>query len=309
MGQGGRRRLEPVAGETLTITAPGQVVRSVIHGQPVHFFISNPRDSIQKVHATGQFYEMEELEIIRKWCPPGAVFCDIGSNVGNHAIYALKFLHASRVILCEPNPIAIQILLTNLGLNGLLDRCDTSRLGYGVSDRNEGGMVIKAEPRNLGGGKIQKSEEEETGEGGITLRRGDELLADVTPDFVKIDVEGMEMSVLEGLAGMLARCRPVFFVEVENANREAFEKWMQENGYATRARFRRYRANENFLIVPQRRREAPSAEASPMETQQAASPLPAHAQKPAADNSKPTPPSPSTGVTTRKSGGARTSKG
>lgn len=269
MGQGGRHWLKPVPGETLTVTAPGQVVRSVIHGQPVQFFIANPRDTIQKVHATGQFYEAEELEIIRQWCPPGAVFCDIGSNVGNHAIYALKFLHAARVILCEPNPAAIEILLTNLGLNGLLRRCDTSRLGYGVSDHDADGMTIRASRRNLGGGKIEPVEDGHIAAGGISLRRADGLLADVTPDFVKIDVEGMEMSVLQGLSGLLERCRPIFFIEVDRANRVLFQQWVRDNGYVVRARYRRYRTNENFLIVPQPRREA-SIEASLAEPPQAA---------------------------------------
>ncbi len=92
------------------------------------------------------------------------------------------------------------------------------------------------------------------------LRRGDDLLADITPDFIKIDVEGMEMSVLSGLSGTVARCRPTFFVEVDNVNRDAFLQWVETNSYAVRARFRRYRANENFLIVPRRTR---SAEATP----------------------------------------------
>ncbi len=255
----GQRVIEPHASENLTITGAGQVVRSVIHGQPVQFFIANPRDLIQRVHATGQFYEAEELDIIRRWCPPGATFCDIGSNVGNHAIYALKFLHAARVILFEPNPDAVAILLTNLGLNGLLPRCDTTHLGLGLSDHNAEGKAIAVKSRNLGGGVIIDGPD--TTEGGISLRRGDDLLAKEAPNFLKIDVEGMEMAVLAGLAGLIARCRPVLFIEVDNQNRDAFLQWVADNNYATRATFRRYRANENFLLIPRRIRK-PAAEAA-----------------------------------------------
>lgn len=246
--------MAPVVSETLTVTGPGQVVRTLIHGQPVFFLVANPRDTIQKFHASGSFYETEELDIIRRWCPPGAVFCDIGSNVGNHALYALKFLHVSRVILFEPNPEAIAILLANMGLNGLLDCCDTSRLGFGLSDRDESGKTILADARNLGGGRITDAAQDAAGS--ISLRRGDDLLADVTPDFVKIDVEGMEMSVLAGLSDVVARARPTFFIEVDNKNRDAFLHWVTDNNYAVRARFRRYRTNENFLIVPRRPRGA-----------------------------------------------------
>lgn len=246
----GKFLVVPVATPSLAVTPVGQVVSSLILGQKIQFFIANSRDAIQRVHAEGQFYEPDELDIIRRHCPHGAVFCDIGSNVGNHAIFALKFLHAARVIVFEPNPIAIPILLANLGLNGLLDRCDTSHLGIGLSDRNEGGKSIHVRNRNLGASSIRDSTE--PGEGGITLSRGDEVLASVSPDFIKIDVEGMEMAVLNGLSGLLTRCRPAFFIEVDNSNRAEFLSWVNDNNYLIRDRFRRYRANENFLIVPRR---------------------------------------------------------
>lgn len=240
--------VKPVATSSLTVTPVGQVVSSLIQGERVQFLIVNSRDVIQKVHARGEFYEPDELAIIRNYCPYGAVFCDIGSNVGNHAIFALKFLHAAQVIVFEPNPIAISILLANLGLNGLLDRCDTRHLGIGLSDRSEGGKSIHARSRNLGAATI--SDTEEPGTGSISLRRGDEVLASVSPDFIKIDVEGMEMAVLNGLSDLLNRCKPTLFVEVDNVNRAEFLKWIDENNYEVRDSFRRYRANENFLIVP-----------------------------------------------------------
>jgi FkbM family methyltransferase len=38
--------------------------------------------------------------------------------------------------------------------------------------------------------------------------------------FVKIDVEGHELSVLEGAVGLVERCEPVFLVEAEDRHRE-----------------------------------------------------------------------------------------
>lgn len=254
------RTIDTLATPALTITAPGQVVRSVILGQPIQFFISNPRDAIQKHHARGTFYETEELEIIRQWCPPGAVFCDIGANIGNHALYALKFLHPAKVVLFEPNPEVIRILLTNLGLNGVLDRCDISNLGIGLSDVPAENRAISAPRRNLGGGRIVESDQ---AEGGIPLRRGDDILHDIAPTFLKIDVEGMEMAVFAGLADTIARHRPTIFVEVDQVNRAAFLDWVTTNDYAVKARYRRYRANENFLIVPRRITRVDASETAP----------------------------------------------
>ena len=267
------RTIDSLATPALTITAPGQVVRSVIHGQPIQFFISNPRDAIQKHHARGTFYEVEELEIIRQWCPPGAVFCDIGANIGNHALYALTFLNPAKVVLFEPNPEVIRILLTNLGLNGVLDRCDISNLGIGLSDVPAENRAISAPRRNLGGGRIVESDQ---AEGGIPLRRGDDILHDLAPSFLKIDVEGMEMAVLAGLADTIARHRPTIFVEVDQVNRAAFLDWVTAQDYAVKARYRRYRANENFLIVPRRIARVDASETAP-----AAQPVATPSEEPA----------------------------
>lgn len=237
--------LPPVYRADLTVSIPGQVVRTVIWDEPVFFTVTNPDDVIQSHHARGEFYEPEELEIIRRWCPPGAVFADIGSNIGNHALFAAKFLRAAKVILFEPNPAAIRILLSNLALNGVLDRCDTSFLGLGLSDGREEGLSIRAQPMNLGGGKLVKG-----GGGTLEVRPGDDMLLEAAPTFLKIDVEGMEIAVLTGLAQTIARHRPTLFVEVDNRNRPAMDAWIDSSGYEVQAQFRRYRTNENLLLVP-----------------------------------------------------------
>lgn len=229
---------------TSFVTPVGRVVRVEIWGEPVFFTITRPRDSIQKVHLSGRFYEEPELEIIRQYCPMGSVFCDIGANIGNHTLFALKFLRAARAILFEPNPEAIEILRSNLVLNGVIDRCDLSHLGKGLSDQPADGFFISATRKNLGGGRLSP------GGGVIAVIRGDDALAGDQVDFLKIDVEGMEMQALAGLTRTIQRCRPTIFVEVDQANQAAFAAWVQANDYRVRSRYRRYRTNENFLIVP-----------------------------------------------------------
>jgi hypothetical protein len=89
--------------------------------------------------------------------------------------------------------------------------------------------------------------------GDLRVIAGDEALAQAKVDFIKIDVEGMEMQVLGGLAQTLARCRPVIFIEVDEANRAAFLAWVDANRYDIAATFRRYPVNENFLLKPARK--------------------------------------------------------
>ncbi len=220
-------------------------MRAVIWGKPVYFTITRPRDVIQRCHLKGEFYEMEELEIIRRNCPPGAVFCHIGANIGNHALFALKFLRPSKVVVVEPNPEAIALLKSNLELNGVLSLCDTSLLGYGLSDVDGDGMAIVAPEKNLGAARMVADETA----GELSVRTGDALLQGLVPTFLKIDVEGMEMQVLSGLSQIIAHHRPTVFIEIDRVNSAAFLDWIKANNYSVRETFKRYRTNENYLLV------------------------------------------------------------
>jgi FkbM family methyltransferase len=226
------------------LSPQGQVMRTKICDRSILFTITNPDDAIQRSHARGTFYEPDELAIIGQWFKPGTVFCDIGANIGNHTIYALKILGAARSILFEPNPDAIEILRSNIYLNGLQELADMTSLGVGLSDVAASGMSIKVRKRNMGGGRIV------AGGGDVQTVRGDDALAGKQVDFIKIDIEGMELRALAGLAETIARCRPTMFIEVDNVNSDAFFAWVSKNGYRVETSFQRYSTNVNYLILP-----------------------------------------------------------
>lgn len=219
-----------------------QLVHTRVLDEPVTFCVNMKNDPVQRNHRRGQFYEMSELTRLRTIFPEGGVFADIGANVGNHTLFAAKYLKASKVIPFEPNPKAFELLIQNVLVNGLADVVDLSMIGVGMSDEQSGGFAMQDRDRNLGGAKMLE------GEGDLEVHRGDALLAEVTPDFIKIDVEGMEMKVLSGLSGVLERCRPVMMVEVDNDVEETFLAWVAEQGYAVLSTHQRYRLNKNHLI-------------------------------------------------------------
>ena len=235
-------------GRTPVYTSPpARIVRTEFFGEPILFTVTDPRDEIQKHHAAGRFYEEEELEIIRRWCPPGGVFCDIGANIGNHSLFAVKFLRARHVIPIEPNPAAIELLVSNLVLNGAADACDFGLLGVGLSDRETAGLAVDVPTRNLGGARLV-----DAAGGTLCARRGDDLLSGRRVDFLKIDVEGMELRVLSGLEETIAASRPRLFIEVDRRNIDAFRNWVACHRYEVVARFRRYPSNINFALLPKR---------------------------------------------------------
>ncbi|MEO1552129.1 MAG: FkbM family methyltransferase, partial [Pseudomonadota bacterium] len=159
-------------------------------GRTILFCVRDVTDTVQRCHLGGRFYEEALLQRITPLIPQGGTFVDVGANVGNHAIYAALVAGAGRIVPFEPNPAAFEILLANIMLNGLEDRADLSALGFGLSDEAQGGLTMSWHTRNLGGGKIK-------GEGGdISVKRGDDHLAEVDVGFLKLDTEGMEMAAL-----------------------------------------------------------------------------------------------------------------
>ncbi len=234
----------------------GIVARFSAHGESVAFFVANEWDYIQKHHLQGTFYEPEELAMIGRHFA-GGVFVDVGANVGNHSVYALKFLGAERVIAFEPNPAAAELLAINLALNGLAARVD-HRLA-GLSDRRSEARLVAPRHKDLGSTRLAAIDgvaTDVTPSGSspapaCVVFTGDEALAgEGAIQMIKIDTEAMEMAVLAGLEGTLARVRPKLFVEVDDANSAAFLSWADHNRYDVAETHRRYATNCNYLLTP-----------------------------------------------------------
>ena len=190
------------------------------------FFVADNTDLIQKEHFNGKFYESEELNIISDFFPHGGVFVDIGANVGNHAVFVARFLSPLKVIVIEPNPAAFEILKANIALNHIDSRVDASYLGIGLSNKSAHAVAMTP-AKNLGGTRLHLSEEQR----GLRVVPGDALLFGHRIDFLKIDVEGMEIDVLEGLKMTIAEQRPRIFIEVDNSNVGKFSEWAAINNY------------------------------------------------------------------------------
>jgi FkbM family methyltransferase len=220
----------------------GKIVRTSIESQEIFFFVNDEHDLIQRSHAQGSFYEIEELMIIKQYFT-GGCFIDIGANIGNHVIYVGKYLNPSRVVCVEPNPAALDILFINLRLNGLSDIVDQRYLGIGLGAAAGTAALLNPQNNNMGAMRLV------TGEGDVRVAVGDDLLHTEDPSFLKIDVEGMEIDVLRGLERLITKCRPTMFIEIDNKNRQVFDEWRESHGYEIAATYRRYPTNENFLLL------------------------------------------------------------
>ncbi|TCM78967.1 FkbM family methyltransferase [Rhodovulum steppense] len=216
------------------------------------FAVDNRYDLIQREHAQGQLYEPEELDMVARVLPPGATVMDVGANVGNHTVYFAKALGARRVIAVEPGARQHRLLAVNVALNGLNDRVELHRVA--LSDRDGNANLVRQREHNLGSSRLATSADGETAfSEGVTLVRGDTYFAQTDIDFLKIDAEGHELSVLAGLSGLIDRCRPDIFVEVNPDNRNDMRAWYERTGYEVKDSFCRYNDMENLLLASRQR--------------------------------------------------------
>jgi FkbM family methyltransferase len=149
-----------------------------------------------------------EVGEMRRVCDPGGTALDIGANHGVYSYFMVE--HFDRVVAFEPQPACGETLRSWAGDRvelrpiALSDRDGTSVLSVPVVD----GVALTGYAR-LG---------DPPSSGDLTMevpveRLDDQGLTDVR--FVKIDVEGHELSVLRGGDSLLTRDRPVLLIEIE----------------------------------------------------------------------------------------------
>jgi FkbM family methyltransferase len=183
----------------------------------------------------------------------GVVALDCGANIGVHAVEWGKLMHGwGRVLAFEAQERIYYALAGNIAINNV----------FNVSARNvaltseSGTMKMPAldytKPASYGSLEVRKRDRTENIGQIIDYTK----LVDVQSlaldslrlervDFIKIDVEGMELDVLEGAKSILSRFRPPVLVEVIKSDQVLLRRFMHEAGYL------QYEAGINWLCVHQ----------------------------------------------------------
>jgi FkbM family methyltransferase len=148
--------------------------------------------------------EPETLEWIDQ-IPRGSVLWDIGANVGLYTCYAAK-RRDCRVVAFEPSVFNLELLARNIALNEVTNRVTIFPLPIsgelGIASMNltttEWGGALSTFGRDYGydGKSMRKVFEFRTL--GVRMDDAVALLNISQPDFIKIDVDGIEHLVLSG---------------------------------------------------------------------------------------------------------------
>jgi FkbM family methyltransferase len=166
----------------------------------------------------GDHAQRLELEAFARGCEPGMHLVDVGAHFGVFSLAALHFGGPSaRALAVDPSPFAIAMIERQAKLNDVGDRLMAVQAC--VSNRN--GSVGMLDTGVIGAGYFVPADDrpEAADLSVVDMVTVDELCRTrgFTATHLKVDVEGAELEVLQGAAGVLQQQRPTVSLELHNA--------------------------------------------------------------------------------------------
>lgn len=199
-----------------------------LDGKEVIFDFPCYGKSLCKCLKRKRFYEAAMLKFIRDRYGKGGTYIDIGSWCGTHALFFSVICEADKVYAFEPFHIGYSMLTRNISNNKLENKVDAFQVAIGDEDiqasLNKSFQIVKSTERGLPT---------------CSLKRLDAILPDLADvKFIKMDIEGMELSALKGMVNLLKKCKPAFAIECHTTKElNAVEDFLEPLGYINIAVF------------------------------------------------------------------------
>lgn len=193
----------------------------IVHHNGVELRFVTPNPLCEWRAKTFSSKEPETLEWIDSM-PEQSIVWDIGANVGLYSVYAAKKRNC-RVFSFEPSVFNLELLARNIYLNGLTERISIVPLPLsdqlGVSQMRmtttEWGGALSTFDREFGWDGQQIRQVFQFPTIGLTMNDAVERLGIPLPDYIKMDVDGLEHFILKGGVTILSRVRGIL-IEVND---------------------------------------------------------------------------------------------
>lgn len=198
-------------------------------------------NTLSKQHLGSTVHEIDYLYFSK--ADPDGVFADIGANIGN-SIHSISLVNPDlKVLAFEPNP-GLWSLIESV-INNVSN--DVTLFKFGLSNQNSffdlyipvvdnihivGEASVSLEHFYDSFIQSRLRSYSTTGDFSliktkVSLRRFDGL--NLNPSYVKIDVEGHELQVLQGMTETINRCKPTFLIESDKSKQ--VDKFLENFGY------------------------------------------------------------------------------
>lgn len=169
---------------------------------------------------------LRDLAVYLKAARSIIAFFDVGANVGHHSLFMSPI--ADRIISFEPIAGLRELIVKKIALNHL-GNVEIVPFALGLSDQ-ELDFYPSLTVNSGTGSFIQRSDWHDGKSIKLPVRNGDKLFERLSLpriDLMKIDVEGFEPFVLQGLAHRIRDDRPAILMEMSDQGRNGFGS---ENG-------------------------------------------------------------------------------
>ena len=161
-------------------------------------------------------HEPLTTKLISKILTKGMVCLDIGSNIGYYALLEHKIIgNTGKVIALEPSPANFEILKKNIDIQNSSniecynlaagDKNGTTR--FVIDKRSNGCMTVADNEEPIIPGDIIN----------VPIKRIDDFVNEIKLqklDFLRMDVEGFEKHIFEGMKNTLSKFKPLIQIEI-----------------------------------------------------------------------------------------------
>jgi len=168
-------------------------------------------------------WEPSTFEIFDKYLKSDRPYFDIGAWIGPTALYGAKL--AQQCFAFEPDLAAFQELTANINRNKVENIC-AYNAAIGGDWEN-----IDLGPRNNFGDSMS-SVLWKAGAVKVPCIPLDTIGREINPNFIKMDIEGMEDRALRGAKKTFSRHKPTCIIEIHKTDQNAVIDFLKAFGYA-----------------------------------------------------------------------------
>ena len=167
---------------------------------------------------------------------------DIGANIGQSAMLMLYHRNIENIVLVDPNPEALSKAAENLILNNLSQKAKF--IPAFISDKNDDVIDFYTVGAGAAGSKFKgfaKTAKKLKSYYPVNTLTVDHLVKStgISPDLIKVDVEGAEIEVLNGATELAKKMNTTFILEIHSGeelniteNTRLILEWCDKNNYS-----------------------------------------------------------------------------
>ena len=195
-------------------------------------------DGISTELALFHTHEPLNTKLLSKNLKKGMICFDIGANIGYYTLLESKIVgEQGKVVAIEPSPVNFKLLQKNIQ-----DENVTNVELYQIAGGDHDGMIKFFLDPHSNLSRIIKNEEKVPENGQIVevpIKKLDSFLETLqikTLDFIRMDVEGYEFNILEGMKNSIKKFKPMIQMEVHtsllgNEKTKKLLEWIMSEKY------------------------------------------------------------------------------